>query len=67
MEQNLDDFDESIFMDEAAFRKRFRRIERPGWLDSIVKKASQEWKDRELNRKLPDGPDARVENLDDLG
>ncbi len=34
---NDDDFDESILDDEKEFRKRFRRIERPAFIDKIVK------------------------------
>jgi len=32
-----DDFDESILDDEKEFKKRFRRIERPAFIDKIVK------------------------------
>lgn len=32
-----EDFDESILSSEEAFKKRFRRIERPAFLDKIVK------------------------------
>jgi len=32
-----DDFDESILSDEKEFRKRFRRIERPAFIDEITK------------------------------
>ena len=32
-----DDFDESILKDEKEFKKRFRRIERPAFVDKVVK------------------------------
>lgn len=32
-----DDFDESILDDEEEFNKRFKRIERPAFLDKILK------------------------------
>lgn len=32
-----DDFDESILDDEKEFKKRFRRIERPAFIDKVVK------------------------------
>jgi uncharacterized protein (DUF4415 family) len=32
-----EEFDESILDDEKEFKKRFRRIERPAFLDKIVK------------------------------
>ncbi len=32
-----DDFDESILTDEKEFKKRFRRIERPAFVDKVVK------------------------------
>lgn len=36
-----DDFDESILKDEKAFKKRFKRIERPAFLDDIKKKENK--------------------------
>lgn len=32
-----DDFDESILDNEEEFKKRFKRIERPAFLDKVVK------------------------------
>ncbi|MBK9154164.1 MAG: BrnA antitoxin family protein [Chloracidobacterium sp.] len=32
-----DNFDESILKDEKEFKKRFRRIERPAFVDKVVK------------------------------
>ena len=32
-----DDFDETILEDEERFKKRFRRIERPGFIDKAIK------------------------------
>ncbi|MGD9628761.1 MAG: BrnA antitoxin family protein [Pyrinomonadaceae bacterium] len=36
-----DDFDETILTDEKAFKKRFRRIERPAFLDELKKKENK--------------------------
>ena len=33
-----DDFDESILENEEEFKKRFRRIEQPAFIDEVVKK-----------------------------
>ncbi len=34
---NKDDFDETILDSEEAFNKRFKRIERPAFLDKLIK------------------------------
>ena len=36
-----DDFDESILKDEKAFKKRFKRIKRPAFLDELKKKENK--------------------------
>ncbi|HMS08029.1 MAG TPA: BrnA antitoxin family protein [Pyrinomonadaceae bacterium] len=36
-----DDFDETILADEKAFKRRFKRIERPAFLDELKKKENK--------------------------
>ena len=46
MKKTENDFDESILDDEENFKKRFKRIERPAFLDSAIKQSLKESKNR---------------------
>lgn len=46
MKKTADDFDESVLNSEEEFNKRFRPIKRPKFVDSAIKKALKESKNR---------------------
>ena len=46
MKKTADDFDESVLDSEEEFNKRFKPIKRPKFVDSAIKKALKESKNR---------------------
>jgi uncharacterized protein (DUF4415 family) len=46
MKKTADDFDESILDSEEEFNKRFKPVKRPKFVDSAIKKALKESKNR---------------------
>lgn len=46
-----EDFDESILDNEKEFKKRFKKIERPDFLNSIIAKSLREAKNRRQGDK----------------